>query len=162
MKPWETRAVVCISHKRLCILHKGVCEMHTADPAGAATEWVRAYIAAERAVTGSVKSGCAAAARFFGISPRRAASYWWKQVSTVPAEEFLRLQAAHRSRLRLERMRAARAIADLDALLAEIEEKMPDAAVDGPDLAPMAHLARTPDRTPPAASADLDPTQDRG
>jgi hypothetical protein len=93
---------------------------HTADAADEATDWVAGYIAGERAARGSVKAACAAAARFFGITPRRAASYWWKQVSSVPADEYLRLREAHYQSLRLQRLRAEHELAELDALLAKI------------------------------------------
>lgn len=115
--------------------------MHTVDPTHAATAWVCDYVAAQRGVCGSVKAACAAAARYFDISPRRALSYWWRQVGAVQADEFLRLQKRHHARLRLERMRTAQELAALDALIATFEDT-PNAALDGPPLAGMAALAR--------------------
>lgn len=128
------------SPKGLCVSHKELCMSHTADAADEATDWVAGFIASERAVTGSVKAACAAAARFFKITPRRAASYWWKQVHTVPADEYLRLRDAHHQRLRLQRLRAEHEMAELDALIAKIEAHAPHQEVHaGPS--PLPHVA---------------------
>ncbi len=124
----------------LCKSHKEVCVSHTADAVAEATDWVSAFIAAERAVTGSVKAACAAAARFFKITPRRAASYWWRQVTTVTADEYLRLRDAHHHRLRLQRQRAEHELAELDALISKIEANAAHQTVHA-GSAPLPHVA---------------------
>ncbi|MFC0410997.1 hypothetical protein [Roseomonas elaeocarpi] len=86
-----------------------------------ATGWVREGFARERANTGSVKAAASAIARQFGISPRRALSYWWGNVSHVTADEFQQLERAYARRLQQDRARAAEEVAALDALLARIE-----------------------------------------
>jgi len=95
--------------------------MHAADPVHDARDWVVAGISAERALSGSVKAACAAAARVFGITPRRAASYWWDQVTFLGADEYLRIREGHHRRLKIQRQRAEAEMALCDALLAKIE-----------------------------------------
>lgn len=105
----------------LSVPHNATCQMHAADPVHHAREWVVAGISAERALSGSVKAACAAAARLFGITPRRAASYWWDQVTFLGAEEYLRIREGHHRRLQIQRKRAEAEMALCDALLAKIE-----------------------------------------
>jgi hypothetical protein len=95
--------------------------MHAINPAQEATDWVTACIQAERAVSGSVKAATASAARWFGITPRRAASYWWDQVTFIGADEYLRIREGHYRRLKLQRLRAEAELASLDALIAKAE-----------------------------------------
>jgi hypothetical protein len=95
--------------------------MHAINPVQDAREWVVAGITAERAISGSVKAATAAAARLFGITPRRAASYWWDQVTFLGADEYLRIREGHYRRLKLQRLRAEAELASLDALIAKAE-----------------------------------------
>lgn len=106
------------THTLLSKPHTSLRMSHTADDA---TDWVCQVFAAERASTGSVKAAADRTARWFGITSRRALSYWWKQVSHVGAEEYVRLQARHLDRLRHARLQAEQELAALDALLDKLE-----------------------------------------
>ncbi|MCK8785232.1 hypothetical protein M0638_12635 [Roseomonas sp. NAR14] len=101
-------------------LHRRVGEMHTSC-IDRATEWVRDSIRDERAKLGTLDAAYEAVSRFFGISPRRAKSYWWRQVTHLAVDEYERLKRRQADRLRLARLRAEHEMAALDALLAKID-----------------------------------------
>jgi hypothetical protein len=132
--PWRRIIVLCVPHN----LERA---MHAVNAVHDAREWVVAGITAERAISGSVKAATAAAARWFGITPRRAASYWWDQVTFLGADEYLRIREGHYRRLKLQRLRAEAEIASLDALIAKAEASyvIGDQVYAGP--APLPHVA---------------------
>ena len=103
-------------HTRLSVSHKR--EPDVLPAADLCTDWMHQAIREERARAGDLSRAIESVARFFGVTERRAKSYWWKRVTHVPADEMMRIASRRAERVRLERARAEHAIAMADVEIA--------------------------------------------